>query len=86
MDVLNYQRLMALKPTVYTTFINSVGQSIELVEHPSKGEEYPVIIVYHAEKLAVCSHFWDTKDMTSNSDYEPIYKHGQINMAFELSY
>lgn len=85
MQVLNYQRLMALKPTLYTTFTNSEGQQIELVEHPIKGDEYPVIIVYHAEKLAVCSEFYDTNDLLGGEDYEPVYMYGEMHLKFEIN-
>jgi len=82
--MLNYTKLMLLNPTVYATFTNREGQEMQLVEHPLKGDEYPVIILYHAEKLAVCSDFYDTADLLGGSDYEPIYQHGQMNLAFEL--
>lgn len=83
MQVLNYQRLTALKPTVYHTFTNKLGQEIELVEHPIKGDEAPVVILYHAEKLAVSSDFYDCNDMLNGQDYEPVYMHGQMMMTFE---
>jgi len=81
---LNYQRLMALNPTVYCTITNKEGQVMDLVEHPIKGDESPVIIVYHNEKLAVCSDFFDTEDMVNNSDYEPVYMYGEMNLRFEV--
>ena len=81
---LSYQRLMALEPTIYSTITNKEGQVMDLVEHPIKGDEYPVIIVYHAEKIAVCSDFYDTEDMEHNSDYEPVYMYGEMNLRFEI--
>lgn len=86
MKKLNYTKLMALKPTVLTNFRNREGQEIELVEHPTQGDLSPVIIVYHAEKLAVLSDFFDCDDLTGGSDYEPIYQHGEMNLAYELGY
>jgi len=84
MTTLNYNRLMALKPTVYCSIANTLGQSFDLVEHPIKGDEYTVIIMYHEEKLAVDSEFWDTEDMESNSDYMPVYMYGEMHLAYEL--
>jgi hypothetical protein len=81
---LNYQRIMALNPTVYCTITNSIGQTFDLVEHPTKGDEYTVIIMYHAEKLAVDSEFWDTADMESGGDYMPVYMYGDMHLAYEL--
>ena len=81
---LNYQRLMALEPTIYSTITNKEGQVMDLVEHPIKGDEYPVIILYHAEKIAVCSDFYDTEDMEHNSDYQPVYMYGEMNLRFEI--
>jgi hypothetical protein len=81
---LNYQRIMALNPTVYCTITNTLGQTFDLIEHPTKGDEYTVIIMYHAEKLAVDSEFWDTEDMESNSDYMPVYMYGDMHLAYEL--
>ena len=81
---LNYQRLMALNPTIYCTITNKEGQVMDLIEHPTKGDEYPIIIVYHAEKLAVCSDFYDTDDMTGGQDYEPVYMYGEMNLRFEI--
>lgn len=83
MKILNYHRLTALNPTVYTTFTNKLGQEIQLVEHPLKGDESPVIIIYHAEKLAVESEFFDTDDMTAGQDYEPVYMYGEMQMTFD---
>jgi len=74
MKELNYTRLMAHNPTVYDTLTNREGQEMQLVEHPLKGDEYPVIIVYHAEKVAYCSDFWDTDDLMGGEDYEPVFK------------
>lgn len=81
---LNYQKLMALNPTIYSTITNVIGQTMDFVEHPLKGDEYPVIIVYHAEKLAVCSEFYDTDDMEAQGDYEPVYMYGEMNLRFEI--
>jgi hypothetical protein len=84
MKKLNYTKLMALKPTVLTKFTNREGQEIELVEHPTQGDLSPVIIVYHDEKIAVISDFFDTNDLLGGADYEPIYMYGEMNLAYEI--
>lgn len=85
MTLLNYNRLMALKPTVYCTITNTLGQSFDLVEHPIKGDEYPVIILYHEEKIAADSEFWDTADMEQDHmEYTPFYLYGELHFGYEL--
>ena len=79
---LNYLKLMDGNPTVYDKMTNSVGQEIEFVEHPYKGDEYPVIVVCHEKALAFCSDFWELDDMMGESgSYEPI-----INEQNEIQY
>lgn len=86
MKSLNYGKLAALKPTIYNTFTNKIGQKFDLIEHPIKGDEYPVVIMYHEEKTAVVSDFFDTDDLTNNyaGDYHPVYMFGQICLGFEV--
>jgi len=84
MKQLNYSRLIALNPTVYATLTNREGQQMDLVEHPLRGEDHPVIILYHAEKLAFCSDFYDTDDLLTNEDYQPIYIHGDMLLSYEI--
>lgn len=72
---MNYEKLMAHNPCVYTTFVNSKKQEIELVEHPLKGDEYPVIAVCHKLKKAVTTDFWDTEDITA--------EHGEYEIVFD---
>lgn len=83
MNKLNYNKLKALNPTVYKVLTNSLGQVMHLVEHPTQGDMYPVIIMHHDKEIAVCSEFYDTNDMYLGSDYEPVYKDGEILCAFE---
>lgn len=85
MQKLNYHKLVAFKPTVYQTIVNQEGQKIELVEHPTQGDEYPVIAIYHKEKIAVCTDFWDCSDFFEGSDYNPVYLHGRMGSAWEFN-
>jgi hypothetical protein len=57
--MLNYSKLMALQPTVYKTFTNSIGQTIKLVEHPLKGDECAIIVVCDELSLAAVSDFYE---------------------------
>lgn len=68
---LNYTKLTALEPTVYTTFTNSVGQLIKLVEHPLKGDESPVIAVCDELQLAAYTDFYETGEIDEvGGEYE----------------
>ena len=72
--MLNYQKLINLDPTVYGSFVNSLGQNIIFVEHPLKGDEVPVICLCHELKLASYSDFFETDDMIADHrEYEPIF-------------
>ncbi|MES2515940.1 MAG: hypothetical protein V4580_17435 [Bacteroidota bacterium] len=77
--MLNYEKLMALNPTVYSNMVNSMGQTIEFVEHPLKGDEAPVICICHELKLAAYSTFFETDDMTEDhKEYEPTFQDGEL--------
>ena len=84
MRTLNYSRLMALNPTKYHSIVNQLGQNIDLYEHPLQGDEHPVIAVLHSEKVAFVTDFYDTEDFFENSDYNPIYIHGEMVSAYEV--
>jgi hypothetical protein len=84
MKILNYKRLKALNPTKYGEVTNQRGQLVEFYEHPTKGENYPVIAIIEEFKEAVCTDFFDTSDFFEDSDYNPIYMHGVIDCAFNF--
>ena len=84
MKKLNYDKLMALKPTIYNGFRNTLGQLVQLAEHPTRGDEYPVIAIFRDQKVAFCTDFFDTSDMYKGSDYEPINIAGDCICKFEL--
>lgn len=76
---LNYEKLVALEPTIYDTLTNSLGQIIELVEHPTKGDTTQVIAVCHTLKLAYYTDFFDLDDMLAeHKEYEPIFINGEF--------
>jgi len=73
--MLNYEKLMNENPLEYEKMTNSIGQEISFVEHPFRGDEYPVICVCHKLKLAACSDFFETDDMLEDhKEYEPSFK------------
>ena len=77
--MLNYKKLMDQNPTVYDTFINSLGQTITFTEHPTKGDEAEVICVCHELELASYSTFFDLDDMTAeHGEYEPSFEDGKF--------
>lgn len=74
---MNYSKLMSHNPTSYGTFKNSIGQEIEFLEHPLRGDESEVICVCHELKLAAYSSFFETDDMTAgHGEYEPSFQNG----------
>lgn len=85
MKNLNYSRLAPCEPTVYSTITNQLGQEIVLVEHPSLGDESPVLAMYHHLSVACETDFFDVEDFGPDSDYNPCYIHGKWVSAYELS-
>lgn len=72
--MLNYQKLMALNPTIYATITNQLGQEIKLIEHPLRGGEAEVIAVNDFYQLAAYTGFFDTDDLLHDSkEYEPMF-------------
>jgi len=84
MTKVNYTKLMALNPFLLGSFINQLGQKFDLYEHPTKGDEAEVIAVIEEFKEAANSGFFDTGDFYEGSDYNPLYKDGEIKCAFEF--
>jgi hypothetical protein len=77
--MLNYTKLMALEPTKYGQMINDAGQLIEFYEHPTRGDEHPVIAVCHEMKLAATTDFYELDDMIADhGEYQPWFNDGQL--------
>lgn len=72
--MINYDKLMKLKPIILDTITNSQGQEIDYIENPTnpQGE---IIAIYRKEKVACFTGFFDTEDFYKGSDYEYIYIH-----------
>ena len=76
---MNYAKLMQHNPTSFGTFTNSMGQIIDFLEHPLKGDEAQVICVCHELQLAEYSTFYETDDMTQDHrEYEPSFLDGKL--------
>ena len=77
--MLNYKQLMAENPTEYGRMVNSFGQEIIFVEHPFRGDEYPVICVSKDLELAAASTFYELDDMMADhKEYEPNFYNGEF--------
>lgn len=77
--MLNYEKLMNANPTKYGEMVNSLGQKIEFYEHPTRGDEYPVIAVCHELKLADNSTFYELDDMLADHrEYEPSFQENKL--------
>lgn len=85
MKNLNYEKLMALKPTEYGQIVNALGQIVTFVEHPIAGDEYPVITVFKDLEMAFATDFYDTDDMmASHGEYTPAFMHGECKPQWEF--
>jgi hypothetical protein len=70
---LNFTALTKLNPTVYEEFINSLGQTVQLIEHPIKGDEYPVIAIFPDLQLAYCTDFYECEEISEvGGEYEVV--------------
>ena len=83
MKRLNYDILTSYNPTIYSTVVNTLGQQIDLVEHPTKGDAYPVIAIYKEEKIAMPTDFFDVEDL-EEGDYMPVFINGDMLSSYEL--
>ena len=83
--MLNYKKLVAHKPTIYNTFTNSLGQKIELVEHPTLGDMTEVIAICHELKLAGYTEFFECEEiMEVGGDYEVLFVDRKIMHGYEI--
>lgn len=69
---LNYTKLMSHNPTSFGKMMNDKGQQIEFFEHPTRGDEYPIIAVLHETQQAGNTEFYELDDMTADhGEYQP---------------
>lgn len=84
MKTLNYEKLMALNPTEYDRVTNQLGQEVVFYEHPIVGDDLPVIAVFHEQKVAAITGFYDTGDFYEGSEYLPVCMHGEVDCAYNF--
>ena len=76
---MNYKRLMEYNPTSFGEITNTLGQTIEFFEHPTKGDTTFVLCVCHELGLAEYSTFFETDDMEDlDGDYVPSFQEGNL--------
>lgn len=79
MSKINYTKIMALNPTVLDSMINSLGQEILFLEHPTKGDETFVLCACKELELYFYSDFFETDDMMADhKEYEPLFINGEL--------
>jgi hypothetical protein len=84
--MLNYEKLIALNPSVHKTFINSLGQWVDLVEHPIYGDEAEVIAIFSQSKKAFYSGFYELGEIDRvGGEYEVLLVDGEIVHGFEVN-
>lgn len=81
MKTLNYTEIINQNPTLLDSFVNQSGQTVNCYEHPTLGDESPVIV--EIEGVMVESDFWDLGDFYEDSEYNPILWHGEIIYIWE---
>ncbi len=83
--MLNYEKLTAFNPTIYGEFTNRLGQKVQFVEHPIKGDECEVIAVFHEFKKAFYSGFFELGEIDSvGGEYEVLLVGDELIHGFEL--
>lgn len=82
MKKLNYTKLMANDASVLGEKTNYLNQKVVFLEHPSYGDEYPVIVAFPEHGVAFNSEFYDIEDMDGIEDYDPIYDKFKDKLVF----
>jgi len=66
--------------------VNSIGQQFQVLEHPTKGDEAPVIVMFPRHEVAFDSDFFEADDLIAGEDYEPHFVDGKLLHRYELSW
>ena len=84
MEQINYHQLMDYNPFKLDTVVNQLGQTVDFYENPLRGDSDKVIAVFHNEKIAVKTDFYDCGDFYEDSDYNPVLlKTGEVLSFWE---
>jgi len=80
---INFDKLMSHNPSEYDRMINSKGQLILFLEHPTLGDEAEVICACPELCKADHSGFFDLDDMKADHlEYEPWFDdEGRLNIG-----
>lgn len=86
MTKINYNKLMSRNPSEIGSMVNMYQQRVTFYEHPTHGDESPVIAVWHDKQQAFETDFYETDDMMSedHDDYQPIFTGDDCVCFFEL--
>lgn len=80
-----YNDIMSKKPYVYDGFVNSMNQMVVLLEHPTEGDDAPVIVSFPEHGVMFDSGFMETDDMKNmDGDYVPHLVDGEMKLSYEL--
>lgn len=75
------KEFMDLNPTVLAEFTNSLGQQVQLLEHPLYGDSYPVYA--YIDGILADTGFFDIDDMVyEGSEYAPLLIDGVIYYSY----
>jgi hypothetical protein len=84
--MLNYEKLIAFNPTIYSEVINRLGQKVQFVEHPTKGDESEVIAVFPEFKKAFYTDFFELGEIdVVGGEYEVLLVDGELVHGFEVN-
>lgn len=75
---------MSNSPFEYERMTNTIGQEIVFYEHPLRGDEATIIVVFPAFEAAFSSDFYDLNDMTEIIDYMPFLINGELSYGYEI--
>lgn len=83
---MNYLKLMNSGTYELGKMVNHYGQTIHFYEHPTLGEDAPVIAVCHDLEIASSTDFHDVDDMMSpeSTEYYPVFKDMHLYYGHEL--
>lgn len=77
------KQFMASNPTVLAEFTNCLGQKVQLLEHPTQGDMYPVYA--YIDGILADTEFFDIDDMIyEDSEYAPLLVDGVICCSYEI--
>ena len=81
---MNYNKIMSLKPFIYESSHNILGQKFELLEHPTKGDSSPILVHFPDLNKVFISDFYDCGDMLTE-DYSPICIGDDLKYGYEIT-